>query len=101
MVIAIIIFCVLVSGAIWLWFWIAGKAEKNKVEIFKKKVLKAEKKKGSPLTKEEKEIIAKEVDDIGAFHGDAHIDIHSLDWRFDVNDEDVTYRKPENKNKES
>ena len=89
MVIAIIIFCVLVSGAIWLWFWIAGKAEKDKVKIFTKKVLKAEKKKGSPLTKEEKEVIAKEIDEIGVLGG-PHIDINSVDWRFDVDDEDVS-----------
>ena len=45
-----------------------------------------------PLTKEEKEKIAQEVDDIGA-SSRLPIEIDSVDWRFDVEDEDITYKK--------
>ena len=82
----VIIIIVLAVGAFYIWIRIPPK---NKVEVYKKKVMKAEKKKGSPLTKDEKEEIAKEVDKIDASEG-PHLDIDSVDWRFDVDDEDVT-----------
>jgi len=89
--IVIIIIFVLVVGAFYIWLSIPPK---NKIEIYKKKVMKAERKKGAPLTKGEKEKIAQEVDDIDAPTG-PHVDIFSVDWRFDVDDEDVTYRRTE------
>ncbi|MCK4644812.1 MAG: hypothetical protein KAU46_01030 [Candidatus Aminicenantes bacterium] len=92
--IAIIIFLVLAVVVIVLWTSVSSKWQKSKVEMYKKRVEKAERKKGAPLTKDEKETIAKEVDDIDAPSA-AHVDIHSIDWRFDVDDEDVTYRKTE------
>lgn len=92
--IAIIIILVLAVLVLYLWAVVSSKWQKGKVEIYKKKVEKAERKKGAPLTKDEKETIAKEVDDIDAPSA-AHVDIYSVDWRFDVDDEDVTYRKTE------
>lgn len=92
-VIVVIIILVLVAVVIILWDAVSSKWRKGKVEIYKKKVEKAERKKGAPLTKDEKETIAKEVDDIDVPHSVAHIDTWSADWRFDVDDEDVTYRK--------
>jgi hypothetical protein len=78
------------------------KIEKpNKVEIFKQKVKEAERWKGMPLTKEEKEEIAREVDELPVPRGKLFIDSITDDWRFDVDDEDVTYRKSENEKKES
>ena len=94
-IIIIIIIFVLIVGAFYIWL---STPLKNKVKIYWKKVKKAERKKGAPLTKDEKEIIAREVDDIDAPSSEARLDIDSVEWRFDVDDEDVTYRKEEDEN---
>ena len=92
--IPLIIIFVLFRVVIFYSDWIRSIRQKDGVEVYKRKVKKAERKKGTPLTKDEKETIAREVDDIGA-PTTAHIDTSSVDWRFDVDDEDVTYRKTE------
>ena len=80
---------VLIIGVFSIWLRIPPK---NKVKIYMRKIKKAERKKRLPLTKEEKEKIAQEVDNIGVSSGPL-LDINSVDWRFDVDDEDVTYKK--------
>jgi len=108
----IIIIILLIVAAILLWQRIQNNGQKdkivhvdaecfkkenrekiNKVEIYMLKVKEAERVKGTPLTKEEKEKIAREVDDMPVSEGNLFIDSITDNWRFDVNDEDVTYRR--------
>jgi predicted Holliday junction resolvase-like endonuclease len=93
--IGLIIIFVLYVVVILIKDWIRSIRQKDKVEVYKRKVKKAERRKGAPLTKDEKEIIAREVDEIDVPSSATHIDLNSVDWRFDVDDEDVTYRKEE------
>jgi len=93
--IGLIIIVVLYIVVILIKDWIRSITQKDKVEVYKRKVRNAERRKGAPLTKDEKEIIAREVDDIDAPSSATHIDLNSIDWRFDVDDEDITYRKVE------
>jgi uncharacterized protein involved in outer membrane biogenesis len=88
-IIIIMVIFVLIIGVISIWLRIPPR---NKAKIYMRKIKKAERKKRLPLTKEEKEEIAQKVDNIGASSG-PRLDIDSVDWRFDVEDEDISYKK--------
>jgi hypothetical protein len=92
------IFIIAVAG--FVLYLLVSVLLKDKIRIYKKKIRKAEKKKGSPLTKAEKEIIAQEVDELDARKYGHLLDIHAIAWRYAVDDEDVRLQQTEDEKNE-